>query len=225
MTTSENQPARIVIVGGSGKVAREIIVQLHARGDEPVAVFRSASRVDEITELGAVPVVLDIESASVDDLAAVVAGADAVVFSAGAGGGDAARTNAVDYEGALLAIAATTQAGVARFVIVSAIGAGNPVPDDLDEAWRPYYTAKHDADVAVTESGLDYTILRPGTLTDDAATGSVSLGDTVEHGDVSRADVAAVVIAAIDDRSSVGHAWEFTNGDVPIADAVAASIG
>ena len=223
MTNSQAQSIRVAIVGGSGKVAREIITQLHARGDEPVAIFRNADRSDELTELGAVPVVLDIETAGVDELTAALAGADAVVFSAGAGGGNPARTRAVDFDGAVKTLAATTAAGISRFVIVSAIGAGKAPTGDLGDM-KPYYEAKHDADVAVTESALDYTIVRPGGLTDDAATGRVTVGDTVERGNIPRADVAAVVVAALDDPRTIGHAWELVEGPHSITEAFNAAL-
>lgn len=225
MTSSQHQPVRVAIVGGSGRVARQIIVQLRARRDDAVAIFRNPERFDELAELGAIPVALDIETATAEQLAAVLVGADAVVFSAGAGGGDPARTRAVDFDGAVRALEAARAAGVRRFVMVSAIHAGGPLPVGEDSPMFAYYRAKHDADLEVQASPLDWTILRPGTLTDDPATGRVTLGDTVPDGGIPRADVAAAVIAAIDDPRSVRHAWELTAGELPIADAVAALAG
>ena len=221
MTSSQHQPIRVAIVGGSGKVARHIITQLRARRDDAVAIFRNPDRFDELAELGAIPIALDVETATVEQLAAVLVGADAVVFSAGAGGGDPARTRSVDFDGAVKTLEATRAAGVRRFVIVSAIHAGGPIPVDEDNSMFVYYQAKHDADVEVEASGLNWTILRPGSLTDDAPTGRFTVGDTVPDGSVSRADVAAAVIAAIDDPRTVGHAWELTNGDRSIVEAVA----
>jgi len=224
MTISEEQAPRVAIVGGSGKVAKHLISQLHARGDEVLAIFRNADRYDELAELGAIPVVLDIEKSSVSELASAFAGCDAVVFSAGAGGGDPQRTRAVDYDGAVTAINAATLAHVPRFIMVSAIGAGSPVTDDIDESMRPYYAAKHDADLAVEASALEYTIVRPGGLTDDAATGLVSLGDTVERGSIPREDVAAVIVAALYDPRTIGRAWEIVSGDTSIADAIDSAV-
>jgi uncharacterized protein YbjT (DUF2867 family) len=225
MTPSHAQPGRIVIVGGSGKVAKELIRLLRVRGDEAVALFRNQARYDELSELGAVPVVLDIEAASVDDLAAEFGGADAVVFSAGAGGGSAARTHAVDFEGAVAAIAAAEKAGVSRFVMVSAIGAGGPeLPGEAGDSMRPYYEAKHDADVALTESSLDWTIVRPGGLTDDPATGRVTIGEKVEPGSIPRADVAATILAALDDVRTVRRAWEVVGGEHTVAEAIDAAL-
>lgn len=220
MTISEEQAPRIAIVGASGKVAKHLIGQLHARGDEVVAIFRNPDRYDELAELGAVPVVLDIESASVSELASAFAGCDAVVFSAGAGGGNPARTRAVDFEGAVTTIDAATLAHVPRFVMVSAIGAGSPVTDETEESMRPYYEAKHDADLAVEASSLEYTIVRPGGLTDDPAVSRVTIGDSVERGSISREDVAAVIVAALYDPRTIGHAWEVVTGDQSIADAI-----
>jgi uncharacterized protein YbjT (DUF2867 family) len=224
MTISEEQAPRIAIVGGSGKVAKHLIRQLHARGDEAVAIFRNPDRYDELAELGAIPVVLDIEKASLSELANAFAGCDAVVFSAGAGGGDAARTRAVDFDGAVSAINAATLAHVPRFVMVSAIGAGNAPSADVSDSMRPYYEAKHDADLAVQASTLEYTILRPGGLTDDAATGLVTLGDTVERGSIPREEVAAVIVAALYDPRTIGHAWELVAGDTTIAEAIDAAL-
>ena len=218
MTTPTSAPIRVAIIGGSGKVSREVITLLHARGDDAVAIFRNAGRVDQIVALGALPVVLDIEKATEGELAAALAGANAVVFSAGAGGGNPARTRAVDFDGAVLAMAAASTANVKRFVMVSAMGAGGPLPTEGDMV--AYYQAKHDADAALMATQLEWTILRPGALTDDPAAGLVNLADTVQRGSVPRADVAAVIIASIDNASSIGAAWEFTSGTLPIADAI-----
>ena len=220
MTISEEQAPRIAIVGASGKVAKHLIGQLHARGDEVVAIFRNPDRYDELAELGAVPVVLDIESVSVSEVASAFAGCDAVVFSAGAGGGNPARTRAVDFEGAVTSINAATLAHVPRFVMVSSMGAGGPLPGEPGDSMRPYYEAKHDADRVLEASTLEYTIVRPGALTDDPGVGRVTIGDTVERGSVSREDVAAVIVAALYDPRTIGHAWEFVTGDQPIAAAI-----
>ena len=224
MTISEEQAPRVAIVGGSGKVAKHLITQLHARGDEVVAIFRNPDRYDELADLGAIPVVLDIESASISELASALAGCDAVVFSAGAGGGDPARTRAVDFDGAVSAINAAALAHVPRFVMVSAIGAGGPLPAEPGDAMRPYYEAKRDADLALEASSLEYTIVRPGGLTDDAATGRVTLGDTVERGSIPREDVAAVIVAALYDPRTIGHAWELVAGEHSIPEAIDAAL-
>lgn len=218
MTTSHHTSLRVAIVGGSGKVARELIAQLHARGDEAVAIFRNADRADEISGWGAIPVVIDIESTSVAELTQALTGANVVVFSAGAGGGDPERTRAVDFDGAVLAMDAASAAGVSRFVMVSAMGAGDPVPSEGDMV--AYYRSKHDADLHLMATDLRWTILRPGALTDDPATGKIRIAAKVERGSVARADVAAVIVATIDDPNTIGAAWEFTSGSQAIVDAI-----
>ena len=224
MTISEEQAPRVAIIGGSGKVAKYLISQLHARGDEVVAIFRNPDRFDELAELGAIPVVLDIEKASVSELASALAGCDAVVFSAGAGGGDPARTRAVDFDGAVATVNAATLAHVPRFVIVSAIGVGRDLPGDPGDSMRPYYEAKRDADLVVEASNLEYTIVRPGGLTDDAATGLVTVGDSVDTGSIAREDVAAFIVAALYDPRTIGHAWELVAGQNSITDAIDAAL-
>lgn len=217
MTSITHAHRRIAIIGATGKVARHLIAQLFGRGDSVIAIFRDGDKAGELAELGATPVVLDIERVSQTTLADAIAGSDAVVFSAGAGGGDAARTRAVDFDGAVLAMAAASAAGIQRFIMVSAMGAGGPVPTEGDMV--TYYQAKHDADEALMATSLDWTILRPGTLTDDPATGQVNLGPTDGGGSVPRADVAAMIVAAIDHPGSVGTAREFSRGSQPIPDA------
>jgi uncharacterized protein YbjT (DUF2867 family) len=216
MTTTTRSPLRIAIIGATGKVSRHLLSQLVARGDEVVALFRNPERSGELQELGATPVVLDIESATSAALAEAIAGSDAVVFAAGAGGGDVARTRAVDFDGAVLAMAAASVAGVRRFVMVSAMGAGGPVPTEGDMV--AYYRAKHDADDMLMASGLDWTILRPGSLTDDPATGLVNAGHGAEGGSVPRADVAAMIVAVLDAPSSIGGVREFAGGSQPISE-------
>ena len=143
---------------------------------------------------------LDIEQDDVDHFAAAFAECDAVVFAAGGGpDGNIERKRTVDLGGSLKSIEAAQQAGIDRFVQISAINVDHPVPDDAEPVWKAYVEAKRDADIALRDSGLDWTILRPGRLTNDEATGQVALGETVERGEIPRADVAAVVVAVLDD--------------------------
>jgi len=217
---------RVVVVGGHGKVARLLAPLLVARGDDVVPLVRRPEHADELAAVGAQPALLDIEAADADDFAAVLAGADAVVFAAGAGAdGRADRKRTVDLEGSLKSQEGARRAGVRRFVQVSAIGVDEPITDDMQAVWAAYVVAKRDADEALRDSGLDWTILRPGGLTDDPGTGRVRLADSVPRGEVPRADVAAVVAAVLADPASVGHQWELVGGDTPIADALAAAAG
>ena len=192
--------SHIAIVGGNGKIARHVIAQLAADGHQPVALVRNPAYKHDLEQLGAHVSMLDIEQDEVDHFAATFAECDAVVFSAGGGpDGNIDRKRTVDLGGSLKSIEAARQAGIDRFVQISAINVDHPVPDDAQPVWKAYVEAKRDADAALRDSGLDWTILRPGRLTDDEGTGQVSLGEDVGRGDIPRADVAAVVVAVLDD--------------------------
>ncbi|MGZ4451034.1 MAG: NAD(P)H-binding protein [Nocardioides sp.] len=206
----------VAIVGGHGQVARHLHEQLVARGHVPVALVRREEHRAPLEALGAEVRMLDIEAQEADAFAAAFAGCGAVVFAAGGGpDGNVERKRTVDLEGSLKSVEGASRAGVRRFVQVSAIGVDDPLPEDTDEVWRAYVEAKRDADAAVRASDLDWTILRPGRLTDEPAAGLVALGDDVARGDVTRADVAAVVAAVLDDERSIGRQWNLVGGDTP----------
>ena len=148
-----------------------------------------------------------------------------MVFAAGGGpDGNIERKRTVDLEGALKSIEGARAAGITRFVMVSAIGVDAPLPDDTAPVWKAYVEAKRDADEALRLSGLDWTILRPGRLTDDAPAGLVALGPDVERGEIPRADVAATVVAVLDDDRTIGKQWNVVGGQVPIPEAVDAAV-
>jgi len=215
---------RVVVVGGHGKIARLLAPLLLARGDVVVPLVRRPEHADELAALGAQPALLDIEASDADDFAVVTTRADAVVFAAGAGpDGRADRKRTVDLEGSLKAQEGARLAGVRRFVQVSAIGVDEPITDDMRAVWAAYVVAKRDADEALRASGLAWTILRPGGLTDEAGTGRIMLGEHVPRTTVPRADVAAVIAAVLLDDATVGLQWELVAGDTPIADALAAA--
>src|SRR5436190_14209727 len=189
----------IAVVGGHGKVAQHLLPRLHAEGHTPVALVRREAYRPELEALGAEVRILDIEHDDAQAFAAAFEGCDAVVFAAGGGpDGNIERKRTVDLEGSLKSIAGAQQAGISRFVQVSAIGVDEPLPDSTQPVWRAYVEAKRDADAALRSSHLDWTILRPGRLTDDAPTGLVALGD-VAPGAVPRADVAAVITLVLGD--------------------------
>ncbi|OCB29198.1 NAD-dependent dehydratase [Mycobacterium malmoense] len=211
--------ARIVVVGGHGKVALQLARILTERGDEVSSVFRNPDHSDDVAATGAAPVVADIEGLDTDALAGLLAGHDAVVFSAGAGGGNPARTYAVDRDAAIRVIDAAARAGVKRFVMVSYFGAGPDHGVPQEDSFFAYAEAKAAADEHLRASDLDWTVLGPGRLTLDPPTGRITLGRG--KGDVSRADVAGVAAAALADDSTVGRTIDFNNGDIPIAEALA----
>lgn len=215
--------ARIVVIGGHGKVALQLARMLTDRGDEVSSVFRNPDHADDVAVTGAKPVTADIERLDTHALAELVAGHDAVVFSAGAGGGNPARTYAVDRDAAIRVIDATAQAGIKRFVMVSYFGAGPNHGVSPENSFFPYAEAKAAADAHLRASQLDWTVLGPGHLTLEPATGRIAIGDAKGpgKGSVSRADVALVIAAVLADDSTIARTIEFNNGDVPIADALA----
>ena len=210
---------RVIVIGGHGKVALQLARILTERGDEVSSVFRNPDHSDEVADTGAKPVVADIERLDTDALAELLAGHDAVVFSAGAGGGNPERTYAVDRDAAIRVIDAAEQAGVRRFVMVSYFGAGpnHVVPED--DPFFPYAEAKAAADAHLRASNVKWTILGPGRLTLDEPTGRIMLGEG--KGNVSRADVALVAAAVLADDLASGQTIDFNNGDIAIADALA----
>ena len=212
--------SHIVIIGGHGKVALHLARIVTGHGHEALSVFRNPDHLEDVAATGAVPVVADIEDLDTDALADLLDGHDAVVFAAGAGGGDPARTYSVDRDAAIRIIDAAGQAGVRRFVMVSYFGAG---PDHVvaeDNSFFAYAESKAAADTHLRASGLDWTVLGPGGLTLDPATGRITVGPEAANGTVSREDVALVIAAALADPSTIGRTIEFNNGDTPIAEAL-----
>lgn len=213
---------RIAIVGGHGQVARHLIHDLRRSDHDVVALVRNEDHRTDLERRGAQVGLLDIEQQGAADFAAAFEGCEAVVFAAGGGpDGNIERKRTVDLEGSLKSIEGARRAGIRRFVQVSAIGVDDPLPADTGAVWRAYVEAKRDADVALRGSGLDWTILRPGRLTDETASGLVTLGPDVARGDVTRADVAAVIAAVLDAPRSVGKQWNLVAGSTPVATAVA----
>ena len=212
---------RVAIAGGHGQIALRLAKIMSERGDEVVALIRNPDHADEVRNAGAEPAVVDLEHASEDEVANAINGSDAVVFAAGAGPGSGSeRKETMDYGGAVKLIAAAKQAGVERYVIVSSMGA-NPNATG-DDTFSVYLSAKGRADDAVRASGLDATVIRPGGLTNDAGTGRVRLGEKLPRGQVTRDDVAAVLVAVLDSPSTIGRTADLIGGDTPIAEAVAA---
>jgi len=213
--------SRIAVVGGHGQVARHLLVALRRSEHDAVALVRRDAYRAELESRGAEVRLLDLEQADAEGYAAAFEGCDAVVFAAGGGpDGNIERKRTVDLEGSLKSIEGARLAGIERFVQVSAINVDDPLPEDTDDVWRAYVEAKRDADAALRDSDLAWTIIRPGRLTDDPATGLVSLGPDVAGGDVTRADVAAVLAAVLDEPATVGKQWNLVNGDTPVTEAV-----
>lgn len=218
--------AKVAIVGANGNIGRLLISSLVERGDTAVGVVRKPEQIDEIEEAGAQGALVDVEHDTAGRLAEAILGSEAIVFTAGAGAGSGPeRKRTVDYGGSVLSIAAARQADVKRFIQVSAISVDQPVPEDADETWKAYVAAKRDADVALRNSDLDWTILRPGLLTDDPGTGSVEVAETVARGPIPRADVAALIVACLDDSRTIRQQWAAISGPYPIPEAITRALG
>ena len=219
--------SRILIIGGHGKVARLLTPLLVTRGDEVTAIIRNPDHAADVEADGATVVVADIAGSDEAALAALFAGHDAIVWSAGAGGGDASRTYAIDRDAAIRSMDAAAAAGVRRYVMVSYFGPGPDHGVPPDSSFFAYAEAKAAADQHLRAADLDATILGPSGLTLGPPTGRIEVrgdtsdaGHTVESRTVPRADVAAVIAAVLADASTIGRTIEFNSGGTPIAEAV-----
>jgi uncharacterized protein YbjT (DUF2867 family) len=216
---------RIVIAGAHGQVARRLGRLLSARADTVVGIVRNPGHEADLRDDGVEPAVLDLESASVDEVTGVLRGSDAVVFAAGAGPGSGAeRKHTVDHAAAVLLADAAERAGVRPYLLVSSMGveqARQGTPRGMDPVFAVYLQAKLRAeDQILPRPDLDTTIVRPGRLTDDPGTGRVTLGHGIEFGEIPRDDVAAV-LAEILRAGKTGEVVELVGGTTPIAEAVA----
>ncbi len=213
----------IAIAGGHGQIALLLSELLSGQGHEPVALVRNADHLPDVQRHGARGEVIDLERATVEAVAAAIAGSDAVVFAAGAGPDSGPeRKDSVDRGAAVLLADAAEQAGVSRYVMVSTMGADAADPES-DDAFQVYLRAKSAAeDDLRSRRDLAWTIVRPGRLTDDAPTGSVELGSDVGRSQIPRADVAAVLAELVTTGAATGQTFEVVSGRMPVADAIGA---
>jgi uncharacterized protein YbjT (DUF2867 family) len=211
---------RVVVAGGHGQIAQRLQRLLSERGDEAVGIVRNPDHVADLERLGAKAAVLDLEQAGVQDVVGVIDGADAVVFAAGAGpGSGAARKHTVDRDAAALLADAALAAGVRRYVMVSAMRVDEADPDS-EEVFQVYLRAKAAADAYVRAQDLDWTIVRPGRLTDEPGTGQVRVGPALDYGAVPRADVAAVLLGVLGEPATAGKQFDVVSGGTPVATAL-----
>jgi nucleoside-diphosphate-sugar epimerase len=214
----------VAIAGAHGKIAMRLAALLVARGDGVIGLIRNPDHSAEVHAVGAEPAVCDLEAASVDEIAAAVQRAEAVVFAAGAGPGSGAeRKLTMDRDGAIKLLDATAERA-APFVIVSSVGAENPPPEDDDNVFSVYLRAKAAADAAVKASERDWTIVRPGRLTDEPGTGRVRIDAEPFRGDVARDDVAAVLDAVLHDPRASHRTLYVNGGEQPIEQALAKAL-
>ena len=211
---------RIAIAGGHGKIALILQKLLSDAGHEAVGLIRNPDHAADLLVAGGIPVVLDLEQVSAETLAADLARVDAVVFAAGAGPDSGAdRKLTVDRDAAVLLADAAVLAGIRRYVMISAMSADSFEPDS-DDVFQVYLRAKSEADSAVRQRDLDWTIIRPGALTDDPGTGLVHLAESTGRGSIPRADVAALVFCSLVDGVGLHAQFEAIEGDDPVAEAL-----
>ena len=214
---------KVAVIGGHGQIGLRLLQLLAERGDTGRGVIRNPGHADDLTAVGAEPILCDIENDSSSALADAIADSDAVVFAAGAGpGSGAARKETVDLGGAVKLIEACGEAGVRRYLMISAMGAGRELAS-LPESMQAYYAAKIAADDAVRAADLDHTILRPGRLTSDPETGRIEAAPQISRaGEITRNDVAATVLACLDEPRTVGKTFDLLGGETPVVVAIQA---
>lgn len=211
----------VAIFGGHGKVALVLAKMLAAAGHDVRSIFRNEDHADEVSATGATPVVLDLERADVSAMTEALDGVEAIVWTAGAGGGSEERTYAVDRDGAIRSIDAAVSAGVTRYVLVSYFGAGPDHGVPQGNSFFAYAEAKAAADEYLKGTGLDWTVLGPSGLTDDDPMSRIEINDgSLTGGSVTRADVAAVAAGVLGLTAASGRTIEFNNGPTPIGEAL-----
>ncbi|TDQ36244.1 SDR family oxidoreductase [Aureibacillus halotolerans] len=210
---------KVLVVGANGKIGKQVVQQLQASPQhEALAMIRKAEQESFFQSLGAETTLVDLEG-PVDAIADAADGVGAVVFTAGSGGHTGAdKTLLIDLDGAIKTIEAAKQAGVKRFIIVSAIGVHNRAT--WSDKIAHYSAAKHYADEWLMKSGLDYTIIRPGGLTDEQGIGKVKAAKDLERGMIAREDVAATILASLNEPTTIGKDFDLVGGETPIADAL-----
>lgn len=211
---------RVFQIGAGGNVGRRLSTLLVARGDQATGMHRAARQAGAIEATGAIPVAGDLIADTVEELAAKMAGHDAVVFSAGAHGTGRELTTKIDGDGLVKAAEAAVAAGVSRFILVSAFPESERAKG-LGDDFEHYMATKKRADIALAETGLDWVIVRPGLLTDEAGSGSVTAGPAVAYGEVSRDNVAAFIDAVLHEPGVNRVIVELVDGDVPVTEAAA----
>jgi uncharacterized protein YbjT (DUF2867 family) len=212
---------KVLVAGAHGKTARRLVRMLVEDGHEVRGLVRKEEQMPDVEADGAEPVLVDLEEEGVEGaVGQAVEGCDAVIFAAGAGpGSGAARKETMDYGGAVKLVEATEQNNVRRYLMLSSMGAGDP--EGGSEAMRPYLRAKARADERLQESGLDYTIIRPGSLTDGEETGGIEAAEALgRRGEISRSDVARTFTEALEMENTYGKAFEILAGDTPIREAL-----
>ena len=216
--------SRIVVVGGHGRTGQLVVEQLVKAGDTVVATIRNPKHMAQMVKLGAETVILDLEKSTGPDFQKIFAGADAIVFAAGSAEGE---SSAIDRTGTVKTLRAAASAGVKRYVSVSSLGGTTPVPKEwkASDEMKEYFAAKRAANKHIRASDLEWTIIEPGELTDGKPSGKIALSqDGVEADKISRADVAAVVVAALKEPKTIGRTFQIVGGSTAIATAISKAV-
>ncbi|OCA85909.1 sugar epimerase [Bacillus sp. FJAT-27225] len=210
---------KVVVVGANGQIGRQVVLLLNESSEHSVKAFvRKEEQAREFEQTGIEAVLGNLEG-SVDDLAETVKGCDAVVFTAGSGGHTGFdKTLLIDLDGAVKMMEAAEKAGVKRFVMVSALQANNR--ENWNQQIKPYYVAKHYADRMLANSGLSYTIIRPGGLLNEPGTGKVKIAENLERGSIPREDVAKTILTVLDKESTFNKSFDLVSGETPIEEAI-----
>ena len=209
---------KVAIAGGHGKIGRRLTRLLARQGDQVVSLIRNPDHAGDVSADGGQPAIVDLETEDHEKVAEAVGDSDAVVFAAGAGpGSGAARKETMDYGGAVKLIDAAKQQGTGHYVMISAMGAD---PGASEGPMAPYLRAKGKADEALRASGVDHTIVRPGSLTDDPGTGHVRAGESVGGGSIARDDVALVLLEILNRAAPKGMTFELVQGDDDVSEAL-----
>lgn len=212
---------KVIVAGAHGNTARRLVRLLVADGHEVRGLVRNEDHMAKVGSDGAEPVLCDLESEEADGaIGRAVAGCDAIIFAAGAGPGSGdARKETMDYGGAAKLVEAARKRGVSRYLILSSMGTDDP--ESREEAMRPYLRAKARADERVEQSGLDYTIIRPGRLTDEPGSGAIAAAESLgRYGEIPRDDVAAVFAAVLGAENTFGKKLDILAGETPVAEAI-----
>ena len=212
---------KVLVAGAHGKTARRLVRMLAGDGHEVRGLVRKEEQMPAVEADGAEPVLVDLEEEGVEgSIGEAVEGCDAIVFAAGAGpGSGAARKETMDYGGAVKLVEAAEKHGVERYLMLSAMGAADP--ESGSEAMQPYLYAKARADKRLQNSNLNYTIIRPGSLTNEEGTGRIQAAPSIGHrGEISRDDVAETFVAALEAENTYRKTFEILSGDTPISEAL-----
>ena len=210
---------KILVVGANGQIGQKVVKKLAGNNHEVLAMIRDKSQQDNVAGKNVKPVIADLEQ---DISSAFKDNLDAVAFTAGSGGHTGPeKTRAIDLQGAKKTIDEAVKNNVRRYIMVSALGTNNA--ENASEDMRPYFVAKSEADQHLVQSSLDYTILRPGRLTDESGTGQINAGPSIDTGDtveITRTDVATTIAEVLDKPNTYKKVIEMVNGKTPIPDAV-----